>query len=358
MSAPVPSRFDYLRDLTLSIAALALGRLYSTLKPPPADLYGKVAIVTGGNSGIGLEIAHELARRGCTIYLACRNISKAEAAVSGIVSQVTGSGGRVEALVLDTSSLDSVRGFARNWKTLNTKIDLLFHNAGIGTAPAGQEFSPDGFPVIYETNFLGSFLLTHLLEPHFAPGVRIIMTSSSSQYTSSFTSTFSLGRIVGNLEPGFHVPAGAVKPKNPSRDSAVYTQTKAMQVAFAKLVQSHFDRKAAEAGLASRRIAHAFSPGFTATPIFGQLTETGFFADPPFWLLKMTNTVLATDVSQGAATGVYLACSDDEAVVGKGAGGGYWDRMTRRISNIDMMSKDLVERFWVRWEADAGVQWR
>ena len=358
MSPSVPSRFDYFRDLALAVAALALGRLYPTLKATPADLTGKVAIVTGGNSGIGLEIAHQLARKGCTVYLACRNISKAEAAVSGIESQVTGSSGRVKALVLDTSSLDSVRAFARNWETLNIKIDFLFHNAGIGTTPVGQEFTPDGFPLVYETNFLGSFLLTYLLEPHLAPGVRIILTSSTSQYTSSFTSNFSLGRVVGNLEPAFHVPAGAVKPKNPAPDSAVYTQTKAMQVAFAKLLQSHFDRKAAEAGLPSRRIAHAFSPGYTATPIFGQLAETGFFADPAFWVLKMTNTVLATDVSQGAATGVYLACSNDEAVVGEGAGGGYWHRMTRRISNIDMMNKDEVERFWVRWERDAGVEWR
>ena len=358
MSASVPSRFDYFRDLTLVIAALALGRLYPTLKPPPADLTGQVAIVTGGNSGIGLEIAHDLARKGCTVYLACRNVSKAEAAVSDIVSRVPGSSGRVKALALDTSSLDSVRAFARNWETLNTKLDLLFHNAGIVATPVGREFSLDGFPMVYETNFLGSFLLTYLLEPHLASDARIIMTSSSSQCTSSFTSTFSLGRIVGNLEPGFHVPAGAVKPKNPARDSAVYTQTKAMQVAFAKLLQSHFDRKATEAGLPGRRIAHAFSPGYTATPIFGQLAETGFFSDPTFWLLKMTNTVLATDVSQGAATGVYLACSNDEAVVGEGAGGAYWDRMTRRISNIDMMSKAEVERFWVRWEADVGVEWR
>ena len=72
----------------------------------------------------------------------------------------------------------------------------------------------------------------------------------------------------------------------------------------------------------------------------------------------MTNTVLAVDVSQGAATGVWLACTNDEAVGGQGMGGGYWYRMTRRLSNIDMMTKETVERFWVRWEADAGVQWR
>ena len=67
---------------------------------------------------------------------------------------------------------------------------------------------------------------------------------------------------------------------------------------------------------------------------------------------------IAIDASQGAATGIWLACSNDDAVIGKGSGGGYWDRMSRRASNVDVMSRDQKDRFWVRWEADAGVQWR
>lgn len=212
--------------------------------------------------------------------------------------------------------------------------------------------------MIYATNILGSFLLTYLLEPHLSSDARIILTSSTAQYTCDYTSNFSLGRIVERLEAGFHLPAAAVRSGKAIPDSAAYCQTKGMQVAFAKLLQRHFDRKAVEAGLQNRRVVHAFSPGLTFTPIFGKIQENGFFDDPVFWLMRMTNTVVAVDVSQGAATGMYLACSDDEAVVGKAAGGFYWDRMTRRKSNIDIMSKDTVERLWVRWEADAGVEWR
>ena len=357
MSTTDVSRFDFSCDMALSMTYLPFGRLFPTLKPPHVDLSHKVAIVTGGNSGIGLQIALELAGQGATVYLACRNISKAEAAVSQIVSQLPASEGRVKSLVLDTSSLDSVRSFASNWKTLNTKIDLLFHNAGIGVS-AGQELSADGFPIVYATNFLGSFLLTYLLESHLSSDARIIMTSSSGQYNSDFTSNFALGRISGDLEPGFHCAAWAAKPGRAVRDSIAYGQTKGMQVAFAKLLQGYFDRKAAEAGIQTRRIVHAFAPGFTITPIYDKCESPGFLVDPLFWLLKATYTVLAIDVSQGAATGVYLACSDDEAVVGADGGGAYWDRMTRRISKIDMMSKDTLERLWVRWEADAGVEWR
>ena len=360
MSTLYVSHFEYFRDLAIATAALALGRLLPTLKSPQVDLSSKVALVTGSNSGIGLEIALQLARQGCTVFLACRNISKAEAAVSHIISQVPASEGFLRSLVLDTSSLESVRSFVTHWNTLNTRIDLLFHNAGISAVPAGQEFSADGFPMIYATNFLGSFLLTYLLEPHLSSDARIILTSSAAQYTCDYTSNFSLGRIVERLEAGFHLPAAAVKSGKTIPDSAAYGQTKGMQVAFAKLLQRYFDRKVVEAGLRNRRVVHASSPGFTFTPIFGKLQENGFFEDPVFWLMRMTNTMVAVDVSQGAATGMYsyLACNDDEGVVGKAAGGAYWDRMTRRISNIDMMSKDTVERLWVRWEVDAGVEWR
>ena len=130
-----------------------------------------------------------------------------------------------------------------------------------------------------------------------------------------------------------------------------------MQVAFARLLQSHFDRKATEAGVRSRKIAHAFSPGFALTSIFAKLQNTRFVGDLPFWLLKVTWNVLAVDVGQGAATGVRLAGTNDEAAIGAGMAK-YWDRMSRRLSTVDMMSKDQLERFWVRWEADAGVQWR
>ena len=354
MSAPDISRIDFFRDLILALIALHFGRLFPTLKSPSADLTGKVAIVTGGNSGIGLQIALELAKQGSTVYLACRNVIKAEEAVSRITSQIPASKGRVQCLLLDTSSLKSVHAFASDWGMLNTKIDLLFHNAGIGSTIAGQEYSTDGFPLIYATNFLGSFLLTYLLETHLSADARIIMTSSAAQYGSAFSPKFSLSSIKADLEPGYHVPVTRSKPSEPASDLAAYIQTKAMQVAFVKLLQNHIDRKAAEAGTQNRRLVFASSPGFTQTPIFAKGRRTGFSENLVAWL----SAIVAVDVSQGAATSVWLACTNDDAVVGGGMGGGYWDRMTRTVSSIDMMSKEMVERFWLRWEADAGVKWR
>ena len=190
MTASNVSRFDLARDVARAVATLVFGRLLPTLNAPPADMTGKVAIVTGGNSDIGLTIALELARQGFTVYLACRSISKAEEAIFQITSQVPAAKESVKYLTLDTSSLDSVRAFATKWEIHGTNIDLLFHNAVIWAPPASQNLSVDGFPLVYATNFLGSFLLTRLLEPHLSSRARVILTSSLGHYTTAFTSNF------------------------------------------------------------------------------------------------------------------------------------------------------------------------
>ena len=356
MTASTASRFAVARDIAWALLALVFGRLYPTLKTPPTDLTGKVTIITGGNSGIGLAIALALARQGSTVYLACRSMSKAEKAISQITSQVPAAKENVKALILDTSSLDSVRAFATNWKRLSTRIDLLFLNAGIGAPPAGQKFSVDGFPLVYATNFLGSFLLTYLLEPHLSNYARVILTSSLGHYFTSFSPNFSLNSKRETAEPGFHFPGSS--SEGASGEWAYY-QTKAMQVVFAKLLQDHFDRKAAEAGVTTghRRIVHAFAPGFVNTPIL-ECLKPGVFPNPVGWFLYMMIDVIGVDPGQGAVTGVWLACTKDLAVVEEGSRGGYWDRMSRRVSTVDLMNQDEVERFWVRWEADAGIEWR
>ena len=357
MSHPTVSRSKFYHDLVLSLLNLAFGRLYSTPYPPSADLTGKTAIVTGANSGIGLNIALELVKQNATVYLACRNISKAQDAVSQITSAVPSSADRVHTLLLDTSSLSSVRECAEKWKKSKSSIDILINNAGIASTPPGQPFTVDGLPILYATNLLGSFLLTNLLEPCLSHRARIIFTSSTGQYAGKFTPLFSLASVKNHLEPGFHAPVAAVKADGTAIDSALYSNTKAMQVAFAKLLYNRWDAAARANGTRNQRVAHAFTPGFTMTPIFGKSMPGAIWDDPYIWLLKAT-TILATKVSLGAATGVWLATTEDEAVVGEGMGGGYWERMTRRVAKVDLMSTEQLERFWIRWEADAGIVWK
>lgn len=97
-----------------------------------------MAIITGGNSGIGFQIALELACQRATIHLACRNGSKAHNAVSDVTNQILESHSRVEAHMLDTPSLASVRAFAEEWKACGGGIDILMHNARVASVPEGQ----------------------------------------------------------------------------------------------------------------------------------------------------------------------------------------------------------------------------
>ena len=356
MSSSTVSILHVYRDLILSMLNAFCGRLYPTLHLPQADLTGKTALVTGANSGVGFQIALELARQNATLYLACRNASKAQEAVSQITSEVPDSVHRVKFLLIDTSSLTSVRKCAEEWKNTESKIDFLFHNAGIAS-DSGQPFTTDGLPTTYVTNFLGSFLLTQILEPSLSNEARIIFTSSISNYVGDFVPAFSLEAVRNRLEPGFHAPEADVKADRGADDVAIYGHTKAMQIIFAKLLQSRWDAAAKVSGRANDRVAHAFSPGFTSTPAIPGLKNLRVEGKFAFRALSVA-TALATEVSQGAATGVWLATTRDDAVVGEGVSGGYWERMTRRVTKVDLMGTEMLERFWIRWEADAGISWR
>ncbi len=342
-------------DMGVSMVKLAVGRLLPSLEAPIEDLSGKVAVVTGANSGIGLQVALDLAKQGAQVYLACRNESKAREAADEIISAIPAANGRVHTLALDTSSLSSVRAYAKTWESLGSKIDILFHNAGRGDG-ADSTYSADGYPLIYGTNFLGSFLLTYLLEKRLASNARVILTSSTGQYSGNFSKDFSLSSVKNHLERGFHCPPS----KEPSKvaPSMEYSNSKTMQCAFAKLLAQRWARQAKQSGRPSNLIAHSFTPGFTSTPIFTKFDLPNFSSDPVFWFLKVTYKLAATSVQQGALTGVWLASTNDPDVIGEGKTGAYWDRMTRRISKTDLLSQETLDRMWIRWEADAGIEWR
>ncbi|MBA2505058.1 MAG: SDR family oxidoreductase [Thermoleophilaceae bacterium] len=121
------------------------------------DQHGRVAIVTGANSGLGLVTARELARRGAEVVVACRSTEKGAAAAEEIAAHAGGSAPRVEQL--DLGSLDSVREFAGAFS--GGRVDLLVNNAGVMMTP--QQKTSDGFELQLGTNHLGHFALTGLM---------------------------------------------------------------------------------------------------------------------------------------------------------------------------------------------------
>ncbi|MEU8080957.1 oxidoreductase [Catellatospora citrea] len=119
------------------------------------DQHGRIAVVTGANSGLGLVTATELAHRGAHVVLAVRSTAAGEEAARRI-------GGRVEVRELDLASLDSVRAFAANLAGDHPAIDLLVNNAGV-VLLGPRRTSAEGFELQLATNMLGHFALTGLL---------------------------------------------------------------------------------------------------------------------------------------------------------------------------------------------------
>ncbi|XP_060655201.1 retinol dehydrogenase 13-like [Drosophila nasuta] len=123
------------------------------------DETGKVVIVTGSNTGIGKETVLELARRGATVYMACRDKKRTEQARLEIIRETNNQ--NVFFRELDLSSLDSVRNFVTGFKAEQNRLDILINNAGVMRCP--RSLTKDGFELQLGVNHMGHFLLTNSL---------------------------------------------------------------------------------------------------------------------------------------------------------------------------------------------------
>jgi NAD(P)-dependent dehydrogenase (short-subunit alcohol dehydrogenase family) len=139
---------------------------------------GKIAIVTGANTGLGKEITIGLARKEVKVIMACRNIKKAEEAKTGIIKAVPNAD--IEIMELDLSSLKSVRNFAKSYCDKYKQLNFLIENAGIMIPPFQK--TEDGFESQMGVNYFSHFLLTNLLMPTLnkTKGARIATTSSKA----------------------------------------------------------------------------------------------------------------------------------------------------------------------------------
>src|SRR3984885_11077981 len=138
------------------------------------DLSGQTAVVTGANTGLGLQAARVLAERGAHVVLACRNTGKAGRAADQIAAAPAG--GSASVVRLDLASQSSVRSAAEEIRGRFQPIDLLINNAGVMDIP--YQRTEDGFELTLATNHLGPFALTGLLLDRLAPGARIVPVSS------------------------------------------------------------------------------------------------------------------------------------------------------------------------------------
>jgi NAD(P)-dependent dehydrogenase (short-subunit alcohol dehydrogenase family) len=137
------------------------------LSYPSVDLSGRVAVVTGGNGGIGYETAKALAVMGAHTIIACRSRERAEEAIERMRREIgSESGGRevrLEFMHLDLASLSSAKQFAVSFLEKNLPLHILINNAGIAWVPL--EKSEDGYELHLQVNHLSHFLLTLELLP-------------------------------------------------------------------------------------------------------------------------------------------------------------------------------------------------
>ena len=137
---------------------------------------GRLAVVTGANTGLGFETARVLAARGASVVLAVRDIEKGKRAAARIAGAAPGANVMVQPL--DLTSLDSIRAAAGELRATHPRIDLLVNNAGVMLTP--KQTTRDGFELQFGTNHLGHFAFTGLLLEQMlpVPGSRVVTLSS------------------------------------------------------------------------------------------------------------------------------------------------------------------------------------
>jgi NAD(P)-dependent dehydrogenase (short-subunit alcohol dehydrogenase family) len=243
---------------------------------------GRVAVITGANSGIGYEAARMLAERGARVLLAGRDPARTAAAAERLAGQVPGA--QLDTVALDLASLESVRAAAAEIQSRAPRLDLLINNAGVMMCPHGQ--TADGFELQFGTNHLGHFALTGLLLPGLLdqPGARIVTISSN-------------GHKGGRMNF-----ADLQSERRYSRVSA-YTQSKLANLLFTYELQ----RRLAAAGAPA--IALAAHPGTSDTALVRHL---------PGWMQAGSRLTPHHDAVGGALPTVRAA-TDPEA-----AGGDYY----------------------------------
>ena len=136
------------------------------------DQHGRVAIVTGANTGLGFETARMLAARGAAVVMAVRDVEKGRQAAARIP-------GDVSVQALDLTCMDSIRSAAADLRAAHPRIDLLINNAGVMFTP--KQTTADGFELQFATNHLGHFAFTGLLLDRLlpVPGSRVVTVSSN-----------------------------------------------------------------------------------------------------------------------------------------------------------------------------------
>ncbi|MGA9768251.1 MAG: SDR family oxidoreductase [Blastocatellia bacterium] len=267
------------------------------------NMTGKICMVTGANSGIGLVTARELADRGAAVVMVCRDRVRGESARAEIKAQSGNAG--VELMLCDLASQRSIREFAGEFKRTHDRLDVLVNNAGVYIR--NRTVVEGNIETTFAVNHLGYFLLTNLL-------LDVIEQSASARIINVASGAHTYGRMdFDNLQG----------EKN-------YSGVRAY--ANSKLANVLFTYELARRLSAARVTANCLHPGAVATGIFRALPK---FVEAIIKLMTLSP-------EKGAETSIHLAASPEvEGVTGK-----YFVKKTETRSSPESYNEDTARKLW------------
>lgn len=290
------------------------------------DQTGRRVVITGANTGLGLESARQLARRGAEVVLACRNPTKGMAALAQVRREATGP--EPTLVALDLADLDSVASAADEIAAQGAPIDVLMNNAGLMAIPT-REVTPQGHEMQFGVNHLGHFALTLRLMPQLlaAPAPRVVALGSVAHYPGAIN----IDDL--NFERSRYV------------SWTVYSQSKLACMHFA----FELDKRSKAAGLPL--IGVAAHPGYSNT----NLQSTGPLASgfhPINWAMAKLLTPVVGQPARVGALGQLRAATDPAVTGGEYLGGTILAGMRGYPKHAPTTPRARDERMWARlWDA-------
>lgn len=275
----------------------------------PSPLAGRVALVTGANTGIGKVTATTLAQQGAQVFIACRPGPRSDAALADI--RAAAPGAAVDLLPLDLGDLASVRACAQAFLARGLPLHLLINNAGVAGA---KGLTASGFELGFGTNHIGHFLLTQLLLPCLkasAPA-RIVTVASRMHYRGDGIDFEALRQ-----------------PTRSATGLPEYGVGKLANVLFT----AELGRRLAGTGVTT----YALHPGVVATEVWRSVP----------WPLQGLIKLFMITPEEGARTTLYCATAPEVA----GETGLYYDKCRPKTPSRAARDEALAQELWRRSEA-------
>ena len=282
------------------------------------DHSAKTFIVTGANTGVGLETARGLARAGARVVLTVRSAKKGEAALDEL-RRDTGSD-KLSFEILDLGSFGSIEAAAEKLSERCDRIDGLINNAGLGAASEGR--TEDGLPLVMGVNYVGPFLLTRRLLP------RLLETAREEGQARVVNVSSLAHRFARRFDPENLLP----DPRPRARDA--YSESKLANLLHAR----ELARRHGGEGLH----AHAVHPGFVASD-FGRAEH---FPGPWQLVFKATRP-LQISPAKGARPSLHAALSEEAGRTN----GLYWTKATPSDPYLPEDAETVQARLWAETES-------